>query len=59
MLVDNLKKKTMDLELRDSMIGNLNKQLDEMKRQLRIKDMEINRLKQEIDELERYNSINR
>ena len=39
MLVDNLKKKTMELELRDSMIGSLNRELDEAKRQLRIKDM--------------------
>ena len=46
----------MEVELRDGVIKNLNKEVEELKRQIRSKDKEINRLKLEVEELDRYYS---
>lgn len=55
-LIDNLKKKTMEVELRDEAIKYLNKQIEDLKSQLKLKDKEIGRLNQELSLLQKTQS---
>lgn len=43
----------MEVELRDQTIRYLNKEIDDLKKQLRLKDKEISNLTNNIDRLER------
>lgn len=47
----------MELELRDSMIKSLNKEIDGLTKQLHVKDRHIAKLVLEIERLERLSSL--